>query len=136
MAKTNTNYVCAECGGQTSKWQGQCPHCMAWNTLTESVREAKPSRFQALAANGEVVRLSAVQALDTPRIATGLAEFDRVLGGGLVGGGVVLIGGDPGIGKSTCCCRPWRNSAPAAAPCMSAARNPPRRLPCARAVSG
>ena len=101
MAKPSTTYICSACGGQTSKWQGQCPHCMAWNTLTESVREAKPSRFQALAASGEVVRLSAVQALDTPRIATGLAEFDRVLGGGLVGGGVVLIGGDPGIGKST-----------------------------------
>lgn len=101
MAKTTTTYVCAQCGGQTSKWQGQCPHCLAWNTLAESIREATPSRFQALAASGQVVRLSAVQAVDTPRLATGLAEFDRVLGGGLVGGGVVLIGGDPGIGKST-----------------------------------
>ncbi|MDO9227736.1 MAG: DNA repair protein RadA [Pseudomonadota bacterium] len=101
MAKPTTTYVCAQCGGQTSKWQGQCPHCLAWNTLAESIRETKPSRFQALAATGQVVRLSAVQAVDTPRLATGLAEFDRVLGGGLVGGGVVLIGGDPGIGKST-----------------------------------
>ncbi len=101
MAKTGTIYVCGQCGGQTSKWQGQCPHCLAWNTLTESAREAKPGRFQALAASGEVVRLSTVQARETPRLATGLAEFDRVLGGGLVAGGVVLIGGDPGIGKST-----------------------------------
>ena len=101
MAKTGTIYVCGQCGGQTSKWQGQCPHCGAWNTLIESAREAKPGRFQALAASGEVVRLSTVQARETPRLATGLAEFDRVLGGGLVAGGVVLIGGDPGIGKST-----------------------------------
>ncbi|KAF0098054.1 MAG: sm [bacterium] len=101
MAKATTLYVCGQCGGQTSKWQGQCPHCLAWNTLSESVQEAKPRRFQALAASGEVVRLSTVQAVETPRLATGLAEFDRVLGGGLVGGGVVLLGGDPGIGKST-----------------------------------
>ncbi len=101
MAKTTTTYICSQCGGQTSKWQGQCPHCLAWNTLAESLQEAKPARFQSLAASGQVVRLSAVQAVDTPRMATGLAEFDRVLGGGLVGGGVVLIGGDPGIGKST-----------------------------------
>ena len=101
MAKSTTTYVCSQCGGQTSKWQGQCPACLTWNTLTESVQEAKPRRFQALAASGQVVRLSAVQAVETPRLATGLAEFDRVLGGGLVAGGVVLIGGDPGIGKST-----------------------------------
>ena len=101
MAKDKTLYVCNECGGQTSKWQGQCPHCLAWNTLVEAVAEAKTRRFQALAASGEVQRLSQVQARETPRIPTGLSEFDRVLGGGLVEGGVVLIGGDPGIGKST-----------------------------------
>lgn len=102
MAKASSLYVCSECGGQSSKWQGQCPHCLAWNTLTESVAESKsPRRFQGLAASGEVVRLNAVQALETPRMSSGLAEFDRVLGGGLVAGGVVLIGGDPGIGKST-----------------------------------
>jgi DNA repair protein RadA/Sms len=101
LAKDKTLYVCNECGGQTSKWQGQCPHCLAWNTLSETAAEAKTRRFQALAACGQVQHLSAVQARETPRIATGLSEFDRVLGGGLVEGGVVLIGGDPGIGKST-----------------------------------
>jgi len=101
MAKSTSLYVCAQCGGQTSKWQGQCPHCLAWNTLSESVQEPKGRRFQSLAASGEVVRLNAVQAREIARLETGLAEFDRVLGGGLVGGGVVLIGGDPGIGKST-----------------------------------
>jgi DNA repair protein RadA/Sms len=101
MAKDKTLYVCAECGGQTTKWQGQCPHCLAWNTLSETVAETKTRRFQALAASGDVQRLSEVQAREIPRIATSLSEFDRVLGGGLVEGGVVLIGGDPGIGKST-----------------------------------
>ncbi|MDD5367057.1 MAG: DNA repair protein RadA [Gallionellaceae bacterium] len=101
MAKDKALYVCNECGGQTSKWQGQCPHCLAWNTLIESAAEVKTRRFQALAASGEVQRLSQVQARETPRIPSGLSEFDRVLGGGLVEGGVVLIGGDPGIGKST-----------------------------------
>ena len=101
MAKDKTLYVCNECGGQTSKWQGQCPHCLAWNTLGEALAEAKTRRFQPLAAGGEVQRLSEVRARETPRLATGLPEFDRVLGGGLVEGGVVLLGGDPGIGKST-----------------------------------
>ncbi len=101
MAKDKTLYVCGECGGQSPKWQGQCPHCLAWNSLSEAVAEPRTRRFQALAASGTVQRLSEVQARETPRIATGLAEFDRVLGGGLVEGGVVLIGGDPGIGKST-----------------------------------
>jgi len=101
MAKDKTLYVCGECGGQSPKWQGQCPHCLAWNSLSEAVAEPRTRRFQALAASGTVQRLSEVQARETPRIATGLAEFDRVLGGGLVEGGVALIGGDPGIGKST-----------------------------------
>ena len=101
MAKANSQYVCNECGGQTSKWQGQCPHCLAWNTLTEVVQETRSRRFQGVAEGGEVVRLKNVQAVETPRLSAGLTEFDRVLGGGLVAGGVVLLGGDPGIGKST-----------------------------------
>ncbi len=101
MAKDKTLYTCSECGGQSPKWQGQCPHCLAWNSLSEAVAEVQTRRFKSLAAKGEVQRLAQVQARETPRIATGLSEFDRVLGGGLVPGGVVLIGGDPGIGKST-----------------------------------
>jgi DNA repair protein RadA/Sms len=101
LAKDKTLYVCAECGGQTSKWQGQCPHCLAWNTLGETAADTGTRRFKALAASGQVQRLAEVQAREVPRIGTGLSEFDRVLGGGLVEGGVVLIGGDPGIGKST-----------------------------------
>jgi len=105
MAKAKSIYSCTECGGQTPKWQGQCPHCMAWNTLVEAVAESAPSastnRYNALAANGKLQRLSDVEAAEVPRQSTGIAEFDRVLGGGMVEGAVTLIGGDPGIGKST-----------------------------------
>ena len=102
MARAKTAYVCTECGGQSSKWQGQCPHCGAWNTLVEAIVAPPATRFQAVSgAAAEVRPLSSVEARADPRAATGLEEFDRVLGGGLVPGGVVLLGGDPGIGKST-----------------------------------
>jgi DNA repair protein RadA/Sms len=103
VAKAKTLYTCSECGGQALKWQGQCPHCQAWNTLEETVAEAAPSanRFASIAEAGKLQRLSEVEAREEERLASGISEFDRVLGGGLVAGGVVLIGGDPGIGKST-----------------------------------
>ena len=102
MARARSQFVCAECGGVTPKWQGQCPHCGAWNTLAETVAEAAPAaRFASIAPTAEVRALGEIAAAELPRLSTGLAEFDRVLGGGLVPGGVVLIGGDPGIGKST-----------------------------------
>jgi len=107
MAKAKTQYRCTDCGGTTPKWQGQCPHCHAWNTLQEeAVAAAKPAspgahRYTPLTASSAARSLAEVEALELPRIPTGIAEFDRVLGGGLVAGAVVLIGGDPGIGKST-----------------------------------
>jgi len=103
MAKLKSLYSCTECGGQTLKWQGQCPHCQAWNTLVEAVAETAPTgnRFSLIAEGGKVQRLSEIEAREESRVPTGIAEFDRVLGGGIVPGGVVLIGGDPGIGKST-----------------------------------
>ena len=104
MAKPKTIYVCTECGGQLPKWQGQCAHCQAWNTLVESINETAPAggnRYSLIADTGKLQRLSEVEAREEARISSGVAEFDRVLGGGLVPGGVVLIGGDPGIGKST-----------------------------------
>ncbi|RPH38968.1 MAG: DNA repair protein RadA [Burkholderiales bacterium] len=105
MAKVRTQYVCSECGGSTPKWAGRCPACSAWNTLQESVveapRPAVASRFAPLAASGGVQMLDEVVATEVPRFSTGQEEFDRVLGGGMVPGSVVLIGGDPGIGKST-----------------------------------
>ena len=103
MAKAKTIYACQACGGSTPRWQGQCPACQAWNTLEESLSESTSSnaRFQGLAQAVPRQKLSAIKAEDMPRLPTGVDEFDRVLGGGLVPGGVVLIGGDPGIGKST-----------------------------------
>jgi DNA repair protein RadA/Sms len=105
MAKAKSAFVCSECGGQVPRWQGQCPHCQAWNTLAETVLEqsgAGASRFAALAGHSSRLQpLSSLQPREEPRQPTGIDEFDRVLGGGLVAGGVVLIGGDPGIGKST-----------------------------------
>jgi DNA repair protein RadA/Sms len=107
MAKTV--YTCRECGGTSPKWLGQCPHCKAWNTLDETVAEEKSAsgpatrntRFQALAKSQPVATLSEIAAADIARTPTGQEELDRVLGGGIVEGAVVLIGGDPGIGKST-----------------------------------
>ncbi|SDY23028.1 DNA repair protein RadA [Nitrosomonas halophila] len=101
MAKIKTLYTCSACGGQTLKWQGQCPHCREWNTLIETIAEKSRLGAASDPAAGQVLNLSEVEAQDAPRATTGLAEFDRVLGGGLVPGGVVLLGGDPGIGKST-----------------------------------
>jgi len=105
MAKAKTNYTCTECGGVANKWTGQCPACGQWNTLVETIIEAAGNRFsnqhQGLAQTAPVVSLAEIDAIDVPRFGTGIEEFDRVLGGGLVAGGVVLIGGDPGIGKST-----------------------------------
>jgi DNA repair protein RadA/Sms len=104
MAKDKTIYTCGECGGTCPKWLGKCPHCQAWNTLVESVADnAAPAknRFASLTASAPVQALSDIEATDVDRTPTGQDELDRVLGGGIVEGGVVLIGGDPGIGKST-----------------------------------
>ena len=102
MAKARTLYVCTECGGESPKWQGQCPHCGNWNTLIESIAEAAAKhRFAGLAKTSTLKRLAEVSVQQAARIETGIAELDRVLGGGLVAGQVVLIGGDPGVGKST-----------------------------------
>ncbi len=103
MARERSVYTCSECGGTSPKWLGKCPACGAWNTLVESVAEAPGARhrYQALAGRAEVATLSQIEASDVDRQPTGIDELDRVLGGGLVAGGVVLIGGDPGIGKST-----------------------------------
>jgi DNA repair protein RadA/Sms len=102
MAKDKTQYTCSECGGSSPKWLGKCPHCGAWNTLQEVRAEGNSThRFQSLSGTQPVATLSEIVVAEVPRTPTGQDELDRALGGGIVGGGVVLIGGDPGIGKST-----------------------------------
>jgi DNA repair protein RadA/Sms len=105
MAKDKSIYTCTECGGTSPKWLGKCPNCGAWNTLVESVAEGAKPRYQALprglVAAQAVSTLAEIEATDVDHQSTGIEELDRVLGGGIVAGGVVLIGGDPGIGKST-----------------------------------
>ena len=109
MAKKKTAYVCSDCGSEHAKWQGQCSDCGAWNTLQEFVVSASkaPSRdagyggYAGSAGDQGVQRLADVDLAEVPRVSSGMLEFDRVLGGGLVPGSAVLIGGHPGAGKST-----------------------------------
>jgi DNA repair protein RadA/Sms len=102
MAQAKSVYVCGECGGASTKWQGQCAHCGAWNTLLETAAE-RPSqrRYGGVGKAAALTPLARVTAKESVRMPTGVSELDRALGGGLVAGQVVLIGGDPGIGKST-----------------------------------
>lgn len=104
MSKIKSVYACSACGAESSKWGGQCGECGAWNTLSEVVQTPMPKgpRVGGYAGRvAEVTLLADVRADAEARVPTGLSELDRVLGGGLVAGSVVLIGGDPGIGKST-----------------------------------
>jgi len=103
MAKPKKRYVCQACGGVSHRWQGQCPDCAEWNTMAEDVPATVFSQKHDLSDGGRVVEFTP---LNTPtelpqRATTGIAEFDRALGGGLVPGSAILMGGDPGIGKST-----------------------------------
>ena len=104
MAKTKVEFVCRECGASQHQWAGQCLDCKAWNTLEEVVisqaTASKPESLKDLPAS-KVQYLSEIKSQNKDRLSTGLTELDRTLGGGLVDGSVVLIGGDPGIGKST-----------------------------------
>src|SRR3954464_3607474 len=104
MARSATVYACSSCGHESPKWHGRCPGCGEWNSLVEERAVSAPRG--GLGAKGSAkaakpVPLREVEAAQVARITTGMAEFDRVLGGGVVPGSLVLIGGDPGIGKST-----------------------------------
>ena len=107
MAKARSIFVCGGCGYQSPRWLGRCPDCGEWNTLIEEAPAAAPPDVRRRGANAAPVAvptpftLASVDARDEERLPTGLGEFDRVLGGGLVRGSVVLVGGEPGIGKST-----------------------------------
>ncbi|MCR5610848.1 MAG: DNA repair protein RadA [Clostridiales bacterium] len=100
MSKEKTKFVCGECGYETGKWFGRCPSCGSWNTLVEMNVSEAPKR-SAITFGSGAVKLKDVDCKEASRTNTGIAEFDRVLGGGIVAGSVILLGGDPGIGKST-----------------------------------
>src|ERR1700716_3223246 len=104
MPKTTVTFMCSECGGESLRWAGQCPHCQAWNTLQEfQVRKAAAGRGTARskAGNSKPVALSEIASDGAPRRALAWDELNRVLGGGIVPGSLVLVGGEPGVGKST-----------------------------------
>src|ERR1700694_1427512 len=106
MPKSTITYVCTDCGGESLRWAGQCPHCQAWNTLQEfQVRKAagrKGPRANVAGAS-QPVALSDISSEAAPRRRLGWDELNRVLGGGIVPGSLVLVGGEPGVGKSTLC---------------------------------
>jgi len=99
--KTRSIYVCQQCGYQSPKWLGRCPDCGQWNTLTEEAKAVGGDKGRRLPPAGKVQRIGEVETLGEERCRCGIGELDRVLGGGVVPGSLVLIGGDPGIGKST-----------------------------------
>lgn len=102
MAKSKTQYVCGECGYASGKWAGQCPSCGSWNTMVEEMIAAAPAgKTRSASAPGRIVTFDKIPEESGKRFRTGIEEFDRVLGGGVVPGGVCLAGGEPGIGKST-----------------------------------
>ena len=102
MAKTRTIFICQECGHQVSKWLGKCPECNSWNSFSEE-RQLQPSSSKSRNnfESSAPLTITEVQPIQEYRLMTGIAEFDRVLGGGMVKGSLILIGGEPGIGKST-----------------------------------
>jgi DNA repair protein RadA/Sms len=99
--KARTLFVCQECGLESLRWQGRCPECNAWNTFAERTVRPQPVMKARAATGAEAIEVAALSGNARPRLPLGIGEFDRVLGGGVVPGSLVLIGGDPGIGKST-----------------------------------
>ena len=101
MTKTKVEYVCQQCGGRAPKWVGKCPDCGEFNTLAEEAKRPEEGARRLVLSDERPVPITEVQPADRPSLAVGIGEFDRVLGGGIVPGSMVLIGGEPGIGKST-----------------------------------
>ena len=103
MAKIRTKYVCQECGYETSKWLGKCPECTKWNTFVEEIEQknSKKEVFIIDKSSSRPMNINSIETKEEERFSTEIAELDRVLGGGIVKGSLVLVGGDPGIGKST-----------------------------------
>ena len=101
MSKQKLKYVCTNCSYESLTWLGKCPQCSEWNTFSEELVELKKGTRKQKVKEENIYQLSEINGHEDIRISTGIREFDRVLGGGLILGSVVLVGGDPGIGKST-----------------------------------
>ena len=101
MSKTKIKYVCSNCGYESLRWLGKCPECEEWNSFTEEILETNKRKASPVSQKISVPRITEISANEDERLKTNIAEFDRVLGGGLMPGSVILLGGDPGIGKST-----------------------------------
>ena len=113
MAKIKTKYVCQSCGYETSKWLGKCPECTKWNTFVEEIEEKKSQKEVFIINKGDSkpISINSIEIKHEERFSTQIEELDRVLGGGIVKGSLVLVGGDPGIGKSTLLMQVSRNVA-------------------------
>ena len=117
MAKKSTVFFCQNCGYESAKWMGQCPSCREWNSFVEETvvtgktggSTKKTENLAARIHEARPVKLSGIETAEEIRTSTGLGELDRVLGGGIVAGSLVLVGGDPGIGKSTLLLQVCRN---------------------------
>ena len=101
MAKTKIKYICSNCGYESLRWIGKCPECESWNSFTEEIVETSPRKANLSKSKFSYSKILDISANEDDRIKTGIIEFDRVLGGGIMPGSVILLGGDPGIGKST-----------------------------------
>ena len=101
MSKTKIKYICSNCGYESLRWIGKCPECESWNSFTEEIIETSPRRANISKSKFSYSKILDILANEEERVKTGLVEFDRVLGGGIMPGSVILLGGDPGIGKST-----------------------------------
>ncbi|HEX9253195.1 MAG TPA: DNA repair protein RadA [Ignavibacteriaceae bacterium] len=101
MSKTKIKYICSNCGYESLRWIGKCPECESWNTFTEEIVETSPRKANISKSRFSYSKILDISANEDDRIKTGIIEFDRVLGGGIMPGSVILLGGDPGIGKST-----------------------------------
>jgi DNA repair protein RadA/Sms len=101
MSKTKIKYICSNCGYESLRWLGKCPECESWNSFTEEIIETSKRKTPAFKGNVPLHKINEITANEEERLKTGIKEFDRVLGGGLMPGSVILLGGDPGIGKST-----------------------------------
>ena len=130
MARSSTLFACSACGHESPKWHGRCPGCGEWNTMVEEQRRRRPParRRHALRPRASPGEAGGGGGAGVARMTTGIGELDRVLGGGLVPGSLVLIGGSPGIGKSTLTCAALGNLAAAGRTCSTCrARSRPRR---------